>query len=64
MAEGYAHGYHSIPLLRKHAEFVRSFADRSPAKRRPVLESDALYWEVFEIGRATGKAIASLSSVS
>jgi cellulose synthase/poly-beta-1,6-N-acetylglucosamine synthase-like glycosyltransferase len=60
MAEGYAHGYHSIPLLRKHEEFVRSYAAESPGKRRPVVEGDSVYWEVFDLGKATGKAVASL----
>jgi glycosyltransferase involved in cell wall biosynthesis len=60
MAEAYAHGYHSIPLLRKHEEFVRSFVAQSPPKQRPYAESDAVFWEVFKLGKATGKAVASL----
>ena len=64
MEEGYAHGYHSIALLRKHEEFVRRFAEDSPAKHWSKAESDARYWEVFEIGRATGKAVASLRFAS
>jgi glycosyltransferase involved in cell wall biosynthesis len=60
MAEGYAHGLHSIPLLRKHEEFVRTYAASSPARPRPVDAGDAIYWEVFEAGRATGKAIGTM----
>lgn len=62
IAEGYAHGYHSIPLLRKHEEFVRVFVAGSPATPRPSSAADARYWRVFNFGRATGKAVASLSS--
>ena len=62
IAEGYAHGYHSIPLLKKHEEFVRTFAAASPAKPRPPSSDDALYWRVFNLGKATGKAIGSLRS--
>lgn len=60
MAEAYAHGYHSIPLLRKHEEFVRNFVAESPPRQRPYAESDSTYWEVFKLGKATGKAVASL----
>ncbi len=60
MAEGYAHGYHSIPLLKKHEEFIRDFTASSPAGQRPVANArDAVYWEVFDLGKATGKAVAS-----
>ncbi|MDP9176686.1 MAG: glycosyltransferase [Gemmatimonadota bacterium] len=62
IAEGYAHGYHSIPLLRKHEAFVRTFAAASPAKARPSSPNDARYWRIFNLGRATGKAIGSLRS--
>jgi glycosyltransferase involved in cell wall biosynthesis len=60
IAEGYAHGYHSIPLLRKHEEFVRVFVAGSPATPRPPAANDALYWRVFNFGKATGKKVASL----
>jgi GT2 family glycosyltransferase len=62
IAEGYAHGYHSIPLLKKHEEFVRTFAAASPATPRPSSENYALYWRVFNLGKATGKAVGSLRS--
>lgn len=60
IAEGYAHGYHSIPLLRKHEEFVRSFVAGSAATPRTPSANDALYWRVFNFGKATGKKVASL----
>ena len=59
IAEGYAHGYHSIPLLKKHEEFVRIFVAGSPATPRPP-SANALYWRVFNVGRAAGKAMGSL----
>lgn len=62
IAEGYAHGYHSIPLLKKHEEFVRTFASASPATSRPSSADYALCWRVFNLGKATGKAVASLRS--
>jgi glycosyltransferase involved in cell wall biosynthesis len=62
IAEGYAHGYHSIPLLTKHEEFVRTFASASPATPRPSSAEYALYWRVFNLGKATGKAVGSLRS--
>lgn len=60
IAEGYAHGYHSIPLLRKHEDFVRIFVAGSAATPRPLMANDALYWRVFNFGKATGKKVASL----
>ena len=62
IAEGYAHGYHSIPLLKKHEEFVRTFVSASPATPRPSPDGHALYWRVFNFGKATGKAVGSLHS--
>jgi GT2 family glycosyltransferase len=62
IAEGYAHGYHSISLLKKHEEFVRTFVAGSPATPRPSSSADARYWRVFNFGKATGKAIGSLRS--
>jgi cellulose synthase/poly-beta-1,6-N-acetylglucosamine synthase-like glycosyltransferase len=59
VGEGYAHGYHSVPLLVKHKEFVRKFAASSPPTTRPLLPNDALYWRVFNFGKATGKKVAS-----
>jgi glycosyltransferase involved in cell wall biosynthesis len=64
LTEGYAHGYHSIPLLKKHEEFVRSFIAHSPPRNgRATAQSspnDALYWRVFNFGKAAGKMIGSL----
>jgi glycosyltransferase involved in cell wall biosynthesis len=64
LAEGYAHGYHSIPLLKKHEEFVRTFvansAPRSRAAAQKALMNEALYWQVFNFGKAAGKMIGSL----
>ena len=66
IAEGYAHGYHSIPLLKKHEEFVRTFAAGSPSGIGPAARkastNEALYRRVFNFGKATGKAIGSLRS--
>ena len=66
IAEGYAHGYHSIPLLKKHEAFVRSFVSSSPRRREPAarkpLANDALYWRVFNFGKAAGKMIGSISA--
>jgi glycosyltransferase involved in cell wall biosynthesis len=62
IAEGYAHGYHSISLLKKHEEFVRTFESASPATPRPSSAEYALYWRVFNLGKATGKAVGSLRS--
>ncbi|MEO8576944.1 MAG: glycosyltransferase [Gemmatimonadales bacterium] len=63
IAEGYAHGYHSISLLNKHEEFVRAFVSGRergrPAAREPR-PNESLYWKVFNFGKATGKAVASL----
>lgn len=64
MAEGYAHGYHSIPLLKKHEEFVRAFESSArgrPAGREP-LPNESRYWRIFNLGKATGKAMGSLRS--
>ena len=64
IAEGYAHGYHSIPLLKKHDEFVRTLVANSPpgqkAAASKALPNDALYWRVFNFGKAAGKMIGSL----
>jgi glycosyltransferase involved in cell wall biosynthesis len=61
LAEGYAHGYHSIPLLKKHEEFVRSFVAHSPPKNgAPSSANDALYWRVFNFGKSAGKMIGSM----
>jgi glycosyltransferase involved in cell wall biosynthesis len=64
IAEGYAHGYHSIPLLKKHEEFVRTFVDVLPSGSgvapRRSLPNEALYWRVFNFGKAAGKVIGSL----
>lgn len=66
LAEGYAHGYHSIPVLKKHEEFVRTFVASSPPKSGPAARrqsaNESLYWQVFNFGKATGKAIRSLRS--
>ena len=62
IAEGYAHGYHSIPLLKKHDQFVRTFVAGSAATPRPSSSADARYWRVFNFGKATGKAVGSLRS--
>ena len=65
MAEGYAHGYHSISVLRKHEEFVRTFVSASPRGRpaeREPLANESRYWRVFNLGKRTGKAIGSLRS--
>lgn len=62
IAEGYAHGYHSVPLLRKHEQFVRTFVSASAATPRPSSSADARYWRVFNLGKSTGKAIGSLRS--
>lgn len=64
IAEGYAHGYHSIPLLKKHEEFVRTFAAASPATPRPSSADNALYWRVFNLGKAAGKMIGSIRQQS
>jgi len=64
IAEGYAHGYHSIPLLKKHAEFVRTFVSDSPSRSRPptrkALPHEALYWQIFNCGKAAGRMIGSI----
>jgi len=74
IAEGYAHGYHSIPLLKKHEEFVRTFVAGSPPGSAPLtdgageeppaarrsLPTEALYWRVFNFGKAAGKMVGSL----
>jgi glycosyltransferase involved in cell wall biosynthesis len=57
-AEGYAHGYHAVPLVRKHDEFIRSFSAKVPARPRPVIESDAAYWDVFRKAKTAGKEAA------
>jgi glycosyltransferase involved in cell wall biosynthesis len=66
IAEGYAHGYYSIPLLKKHEEFVRTFVAASPPKREPATQGpgEALYWRVFNFGKASGKMIGSLRARS
>jgi glycosyltransferase involved in cell wall biosynthesis len=60
VAEGYAHGYHSIPLLKKHDDFVRTFVGKSAATPRAWSPADERYWRVFNFGKATGKAVGSL----
>ena len=63
MAEGYAHGYHSIPLLRKHEHFVRSYVASAPVPREPATASadpspsgdESLYWYAFNRGKAAGR---------
>ena len=64
IAEGYAHGYHSIPLLKKHEEFVRTFVANSGPRTSPAAQTsspdEALYWRVFNFGKAAGKMIGSL----
>ena len=65
MTEGYAHGYHSTSLLKKHEEFVRSFVPASPRGRPPereALPNESRYWRVFNLGKATGRTISSLRS--
>lgn len=68
IAEGYAHGYHSIPLLKKHEEFVRTFvANSGPRTSRAAARSsanEALYWRVFNFGKAAGKVIGSIREQS
>src|SRR4029079_7539992 len=44
IAHRYAHGYHSIPLLKKHEEFVRTYSSASPATSGSLPEAHALYW--------------------
>lgn len=69
MAEGYAHGYHSIPLLRKHDRFVRGYAASAPAPRvtaapsaeSPSLPNASLYWRAFNLGKAAGRRVARLA---
>ena len=69
MAEGYAHGYHSIPLLRKHNDFVRGFAASAPSRRAPVApaspspppRNESLYWRAFNLGKAAGRRVAKLA---
>ena len=68
IAEGYAHGYHSIPLLTKHEEFVRTFVANSPSRSNPparnALPNEALYWRVFNVGKTAGKMVGSLRGAS
>lgn len=55
--EGYAHGYHSVPVLRKHARFLESYP---PASRPPQARAGRpLYWSVFNLGKSLGKAVAT-----
>jgi glycosyltransferase involved in cell wall biosynthesis len=54
-AEGYAHGYHAVPLVRKHEEFIKRYAEKLPARPRPVIEGDAAYWEIFKTAKTAGK---------
>ncbi len=65
IAEGYSHGYHSIPLLKKHEEFVRTFAPGKPEARdataRQSSPGQSLYWSVFNFGKTAGKAMGSLT---
>ena len=68
ITEGYAHGYHSIRLLKKHEEFVRTFVTSSPPRNgRATAEwsaNHALYWRVFNFGKAAGKMIGSIRQQS
>ena len=64
IVEGYAHGYHSIPLLKKHEEFVGAFVANSPPRNGSATPrssaSEDLYWRVFNFGKRAGKVIGSL----
>ena len=50
-SEGWTHGYHAVPVLRKHAAFLRGYHD----PRRDRLK--AFYWKVFRTGKALGKLL-------
>lgn len=50
-AEGYAHGYHAIKVLRKHEEFLA---------RDPAAERESRYWDVFRFGKRLGRELGSL----
>jgi glycosyltransferase involved in cell wall biosynthesis len=64
IAEGYAHGLHSIRLLAKHEEFVRTFVAAEPRAAqpasRPASRDEAFYWRIFNLGKTAGKAAGSL----
>ncbi len=72
--KGYLHGYYSVPLLKKHKDYVRSFGHRRIPVRvyRELLSSAVRVWRkdmradpamcrfVFDSGKRIGKAFGSV----